>query len=136
MSTSGRVVIAGGSGFLGSSLAGHLAALGREVVVLSRGAAAAGSATLRRWDARTLGDWVEVLDGAAAVVNLAGRSVDCVKTPEHRDEILRSRVEATRVLGRAVRSVNSPPLVWVQMATAHRYGDPPELGPALDELYR
>jgi len=59
-------------------------------------------------------------------MNLAGRSVDCVKTPDHRDEILRSRVETTRLLGRAVRVVGSPPPVWVQMSTAHIYGDPPE----------
>jgi uncharacterized protein (TIGR01777 family) len=66
------------------------------------------------------------LDGAAGLVNLAGRSVDCIKTPDHQDEILRSRVEATRVLGLAMRSVESPPPVWVQMSTAHIYGDPPE----------
>jgi uncharacterized protein (TIGR01777 family) len=67
------------------------------------------------------------LDGASAVVNLAGRSVDCIKTPDHQDEILRSRLEATRVLGLAVRSVDSPPPVWLQMSTAHIYGDPPDV---------
>jgi hypothetical protein len=60
-------------------------------------------------------------------VNLVGRSVDCVKTPNHQDEILRSRVEATRTLGLAVRRVDAPPPVWVQMSTAHIYGDPPEV---------
>jgi len=59
------------------------------------------------------------------LINLAGRSVDCIKTPDHQDEILRSRLEATRVLGLAVRSVGEPPPVWVQMSTAHIYGDPP-----------
>lgn len=113
-----RIVIAGGSGFLGVSLASWLTARGFEVITLSR------SAELR-WDGRTLGDWVRVLDGAAAVVNLAGRSVDCIKTPDHKDEILRSRVEATRVLGLAMRQLASPPPVWVQMSTAHIYGDPP-----------
>jgi uncharacterized protein (TIGR01777 family) len=78
-----------------------------------------------RWDGRTLGEWRRELDGAVGLVNLTGRSVDCVKTPDHQDEILRSRVEATRVLGRAVRVVDSPPPVWVQMSTAHIYGDPP-----------
>ncbi len=61
------------------------------------------------------------------MVNLAGRSVDCIKTPDHCDEILRSRVEATQVLGQALRDVQTPPPVWVQMSTAHRYGDPPEV---------
>ncbi|MGH7131850.1 MAG: epimerase [Phycisphaerales bacterium] len=130
----GRIVIAGGSGFLGVSLAGHLTELGYEVVVLSRRAAGAsggkgaGCGPWRQvtWDARTIGPWTKELDGAAGVVNLVGRSVDCIKTPDHCDEILRSRVEATRILGAAVRAVNSPPPVWVQMNTAHIYGDPPE----------
>jgi uncharacterized protein len=77
------------------------------------------------WDGRTLGPWVSALDGADALVNLAGRSVNCIKTPDHCDEILRSRVEATRVLGAACRAVARPPATWVQMSTAHIVGDPP-----------
>jgi uncharacterized protein (TIGR01777 family) len=79
------------------------------------------------WDARTLGPWAECLDGAAGLVNLVGRSVDCIKTPDHCDEILRSRVEATGVLGMACHAAGTPPPVWVQMSTAHIYGDPPEV---------
>ncbi len=122
----GPVVIAGGSGFLGVSLAMHLAERGMSVIILSR-----TSPKVDRpwryvaWDGRTLGDWQRVLDGAAGLVNLAGRSVDCIKTPDHQDEILRSRVESTRVLGEAMRTVDAPPPVWVQMSTAHIYGDPP-----------
>jgi uncharacterized protein (TIGR01777 family) len=67
------------------------------------------------------------LTGAYGLVNLAGRSVDCIKTPDHQDEILRSRTEATRALGLAVRSTDAPPQVWVQMSTAHIYGDPPQV---------
>lgn len=123
------VVIAGGSGFLGVSLASHLAAAGTPVVILSRNAPRVGGPWRHvAWDARTLGgDWARVLDGAAGLVNLVGRTVDCVKTPDHRDEILRSRVEATRVLGQAMRSVALPPPAWVQMSTAHIYGDPPRV---------
>jgi uncharacterized protein len=124
--TRGRVVIAGGSGFLGLNLARHLAEFDCEVVLLSRTAPPRDPRWRHaQWDARTLGDWVEQLDGASALVNLAGRSVDCVKTPDHCDEILRSRVEPTLLLGDALRRVSSSPPVWVQMATAHRYGDPP-----------
>jgi hypothetical protein len=124
----GKIVIAGGSGFLGVSLGRHLAATGHSIVILSRSAPkCAGSWAHRRWDARSLSDWREELEGATAVVNLVGRTVDCIKTPDHQDEILRSRVEATRVLGQAMRSLQSPPPVWVQMSTAHIYGDPPEV---------
>lgn len=120
------IVIAGGSGFLGISLATHLTAAGASVMILSRTPPhVAGPWRHVAWDARTPGDWMSVLDGASGLVNLVGRSVDCIKTPDHCDEILRSRVEATRVLGVACRAVASPPPVWVQMATAHIYGDPP-----------
>ena len=123
---SGPVVIAGGSGFLGVSLATHLAASGKSVVILSRTPPkASGPWKHVTWDARSLGDWKRDLDGASGLVNLTGRTVNCIKTPDHRDEILRSRVEATRVLGLALRRIDSPPPVWVQMSTAHIYGDPP-----------
>jgi hypothetical protein len=128
MKPMGRVVIAGGTGFLGGNLARYLVGMGCEVVVMSRHPPAEDPPWhYAQWDARTLGDWVRHLDGAAALVNLTGRTVDCVKTPDHCDEILRSRVESTEVLGRALRNVNAPPRVWVQMATAHRYGDPPDV---------
>jgi len=87
------------------------------------------------WDARTLGTWHNELDGAAGLVNLVGRSVDCIKTPDHQDEILRSRVEATQVLGLAVRAIDNLPPVWVQMSTAHIYGDPPEVTCSEDSPY-
>jgi uncharacterized protein (TIGR01777 family) len=121
------VVIAGGSGFVGTSLALHLLSAGKRVIALSRKPPSAKGAEHVLWDARTLGDWREQLSGAAAVINVVGRTVDCIKTPDHQDEILRSRVESTQVLGQAMRSIASPPPVWVQMSTAHIYGDPPSI---------
>lgn len=121
-----RIVIAGGTGFLGLNLARALVEQGCSVVLLSRnkpqGDFPGQHAT---WDGRTLGDWVQHLEGASALVNLTGRTVDCIKTPDHCDEILRSRVESTLILGTALRTLKTPPPVWVQMSTAHRHGDPP-----------
>src|SRR5688500_17281102 len=128
MATRHRVLIAGGTGFLGQNLARYLIRRGSEVVVLWRHQLtgdAAGRPVV--WDARTLGAWTRELDGADALVNLVGRSVDCIKTPDHCDEILRSRVESTALLGRALRDGITPPRVWVQMSTAHIHGDPPEV---------
>jgi len=123
-----RIVIAGGSGFLGMSLADFLVRQGGTVVVLGRRKfPTRPGVEFVHWDGRSVGPWTGVIDGAYGIVNLAGRSVNCVKTPNHMDEILRSRVEATRALGEAVRRVQSPPGVWVQMSTAHIYGDPPEV---------
>ena len=121
-----RFVITGGSGFLGRSLGHHLAEHGDDVVLVSRSDPGKGPWRFAAWDGRTAeGSWVRELDGADGVVNLAGRTVDCRKTPEHCDQILRSRVESTRALGSALRRVDSVPSVWVQMSTAHIYGDPP-----------
>ncbi len=106
----GKVVIAGGSGFLGVSLAHALAEQGSEVVIVSRNPPrCTGPWKHVVWDGRTIGPWIHELDGAQGVVNLTGRSVDCIKSPDHCDEILRSRVEATRVLGLAMRQVANPP---------------------------
>jgi uncharacterized protein (TIGR01777 family) len=121
------IVIAGGSGFLGTSLALHLSRQGRSVVILSRSAPKAPGVSHVSWDARSPGDWHGALEGAGGLINLVGRTVDCVKTPDHRDEILRSRLEATLALGQAMRTLRDPPSVWVQMSTAHIYGDPPEV---------
>ena len=123
-----RLVIAGGSGFLGLSMADYFSEAGADVTILSRSKPKGdGRWSHAPWDGRTLGKWMESLEGADAIVNLAGRTVNCIKTPDHQDEILRSRVESTRILGEAMRAVNSPPPVWVQMSTAHIYGDPPSL---------
>ena len=128
MSTSGSIVIAGGNGFLGSSLARYLSDAGRSVVLLSRRKPPnGGPGQYVAWDGRSIGDWCHVLNKADGLVNLVGRSVDCIKTPDHRDEILRSRVDSVNVLGAAMRAIESPPPVWVQMSTAHIYGDPPEV---------
>lgn len=130
MSTHRRVILAGGSGFLGRGLAAMLRERGYDVLVLTRGAA--GPATVP-WDGRTLGDWASCLDGAAAVVNLVGRSVDCRKTAENKRIILQSRVDSCRVLGEAMRKLARPPAVWVQSATAHIVGDPVPLDTPCDE---
>ena len=122
----GRVVIAGGTGFLGASFAHHLTALGYEVVELGRTRPNSPVGRFVAWNGHSLGDWWRELEGAVALVNLACRTVDCIKTVEHQDEILRSRVESTRALGYALRKLEQVPSVWVQMSTAHIYGDPAE----------
>jgi uncharacterized protein (TIGR01777 family) len=122
-----RVALAGGSGFLGQSLATALLGRGYEVVVLSRSAPRDGSAIRQlQWDGKTLGDWCQAVDGARAIVNLTGRSVNCRHTPENRREIMESRVDSVRVLGEAVSRSNQPPEVWVQASSLAIYGDPGE----------
>src|SRR5687767_5067908 len=99
----GRVVLAGGSGFLGRALAEEFARAGYEPVVLTRKLRKNSRVRQALWDGRTVGAWARELEGAAAVVNLAGRSVECRHTPEHRREIVESRVHSVEAVGRAIQ---------------------------------
>lgn len=119
-----RIIITGGTGFIGLSLAHFLRDKGYQPVLVARHKTEENFDFVQ-WDAVTTGDWVKVLEGAKAVVNLAGRTVDCIKTPDNCDVILRSRIDSTKALGKAFRLVKNPPKIWVQMSTAHIYGDPP-----------
>jgi uncharacterized protein (TIGR01777 family) len=119
-----RVILAGGRGFLGAALARHLAEHGRDVVVLTRTPRSGGAVREVAWDGRTTGAWTAELDGAEALVNLTGRSVNCVHTPENRRLILESRVDSVRVLGEALAGCARPPAVWVQSGSLALYGNP------------
>ncbi|PKL77767.1 MAG: TIGR01777 family protein [Ignavibacteriae bacterium HGW-Ignavibacteriae-4] len=119
-----KVVIAGGTGFLGLSLAKHLSERGFHPILMARNKPKSSEFEFVQWDATSLGEWSKSLEDAKAIVNLTGRTVDCIKTPENCDAILRSRVESTRVIAKALGQLGNPPKVWVQMSTAHIYGDP------------
>jgi uncharacterized protein (TIGR01777 family) len=120
----GRVVLAGGSGFLGRALAEAFERAGYEPVVLTRRVRRRGGRVRQvEWDGRTVGPWARELEGATAVVNLAGRSVDCRHTPEHRREIVESRVHSVEAVGRAIATCEEPPKVLVQAASLAVYGD-------------
>nr|WP_280638189.1 TIGR01777 family oxidoreductase [Hymenobacter sp. 5317J-9] len=116
-----KLVIAGGNGFLGRHLAEYFRERGYRVVVLGRGSAHGSDHV--RWDGRTLGDWTAELDGADALINLAGRIVDCRYTAANKREIIASRVDSTHVLGAAVAACTVPPRVWLNSSTATIYAD-------------
>ncbi|PPF44783.1 NAD-dependent epimerase [Pseudoclavibacter sp. AY1F1] len=107
-----RVVIAGASGFLGRALVAAFEGDGWEVVRVGRRESV-------RWGDR---DAIErAVDGADVLINLAGKSVNCRYNNANRNEILRSRVETTAELGRAVAAVSAPPRVWFNASTATIY---------------
>lgn len=119
-----KIVIPGGTGQVGRVLVPALRERGHDVVVLSR---RSGGGVVR-WDGRTLGEWTGEIDGADAVINLAGRSVDCRYDKDNLTEMLASRIDSTRVVGQAIEAASRPPRVWLQASTAtiysHRFDAP------------
>jgi len=108
-----RAVVTGWSGFIGRRLVDDLAARGYDVVRVG------GDGPDARWsDDASLR---RAVDGAALVVNLAGKSVGCRYTDSNRDEILRSRVSTTRQLRAAIAAADEPPRLWLNSSTATIY---------------
>lgn len=110
-----RAVLGGGSGFLGTALAAALEADGYEVSVIGR------SGPDARWDDPE--SVLRVVDGAELVIGLAGKIVDCRYNDANRNEILRSRLDTTRLLGDAIAQSTRPPALWMNSssATVYRY---------------
>jgi uncharacterized protein (TIGR01777 family) len=122
--TKRRIIVAGGSGFIGQAVSLLLLSEGYEVVVLTRAAShQAGTIRHVRWDGYETDGWVETLDGAKAIVNLTGKNVNCRRTPENRREIIDSRVNSVRALGEALGRCAQPPEVFVQASGIAIYGD-------------
>ncbi|HYX30273.1 MAG TPA: TIGR01777 family oxidoreductase [Pyrinomonadaceae bacterium] len=122
-----KIIIPGGSGYVGTVLARAFYASGHEVVVLSRTKRTLPWRTVE-WDGVTLGKWADEFEAADAIINLAGQSVNCRYTAENRRRITESRLKSTKVVGDAIVQAWTPPRVWLQASTAtiyaHRYDAP------------
>lgn len=118
-----KVIVAGGSGFVGGELLRVLKAEGYETVVLSRTTKpVAGADRVAAWDGKTLGDWKKEVDGAYGVINLSGQSIMTRFTPEARKKIRDSRVDSTKAIGEAITQSQVPPSVWINASAIGIYG--------------
>lgn len=121
-----KIVLPGGTGQVGHLLTRAFLADGHEVVVVARSPSKLTRSVT--WDGKTLGDWASELEGADAVVNLAGRSVNARQTEANLKEMMSSRVDSTRVVGEAIAQAKKPPRVWLQSSAAtiysHRFDAP------------
>jgi uncharacterized protein len=127
-----KIVIAGGSGFLGRALSTYFQRRNYAITILTRFPKAVNPAIRETdWDARNLGNWTDELEGAVAVINLAGRSVNCRYHERNRKLILESRIDTTRLIGQAIAKCKAPPPVWLNSSTATIYKH--TFGPAWDE---
>lgn len=139
-----RIVVSGGTGYIGRALVRRLVARGDQVVVLTRGAGGEGNPSRVTWDPYALGAWAEALDGADAVVNLVGeRAVGVRYTSKRKQRIRDSRVLPTRHVVAAIAAAARKPRVLVSVSGIGYYGDRPAtvrvdegFGPGRDFLAR
>ena len=115
-----RIVLAGGSGSIGSMLAWFFQEHGHLVTVLTRAPYTASWPTVH-WDAAHPGPWVETLEGADVCINLSGRGIDCRYTPEHRRQLYDSRIGPTQLLHDVIANLAEPPRVWMNASAATIY---------------
>jgi len=121
-----RVVLAGGSGFIGRALAKELLQRDYEVIVLTRSLRERDEDDGIReveWDGEHVGEWIKYLDGAEAVVNLAGRNINCRHTPENLREIADSRINPIQAIAGGLYHVTHPPRLWIQAGAVGFYGN-------------
>jgi uncharacterized protein (TIGR01777 family) len=121
-----RIVVSGGTGYIGRALVARLVARGDDVTVLTRGAPRQGKPRSVSWDPYTLGNWAQALDGADAVVHLAGeRAVGVRYTAAMKQRIYDSRVITTQNIVAALAQVAVKPRVLVSASAVGYYGNRP-----------
>ena len=113
-----KIIIAAGTGFLGKNLEKYFVEKGNEVYILTRNPKRKNEI---HWDAKTLGEWKNLLEGSDVLINLAGKSVDCRYTEKNKKEIYDSRIESTKVLQQAINQCINKPKVWLNASSATIY---------------
>jgi uncharacterized protein len=115
-----KIIIAGGSGFIGQHLATFF---GKEndVYILSRKQQTISYATIVQWNGKDAGEWCKVIDGSHLVINLAGKSVNCRYNEKNKQDIFDSRVNASKAIGAAIQQAVVPPKLWINAASATIY---------------
>ena len=113
-----KIILAGGSGFIGRFLEKRFNQDGHTTIVLTRNPKNDSDVY---WDGVTSGEWVKHLNGADVLINMAGKSVDCRYTAKNKQLIYDSRLKSTQVLFDAINTMNHPPKVWLNSSTATIY---------------
>ncbi|MBC7487055.1 MAG: TIGR01777 family protein [Cytophagaceae bacterium] len=108
-----KIVIAGGTGFIGKYLSNYFTQQKYEVIIISR-----QPDTVSWQDEQGI---VAALEDAEMLINLAGKSVDCRYNEKNKKEILVSRIETTKALGEALKLCQNPPELWLNSSTATIY---------------
>jgi hypothetical protein len=108
-----KIVLAGGTGFVGKYLKAKFTELGYDVKIISR-----QSDSIQWNDTPSI---MEAIDNSEMLINLAGKSVDCRYNKKNKEEILNSRTETTKILGEVILNCKNPPKLWINSSTATIY---------------
>jgi uncharacterized protein (TIGR01777 family) len=119
-----NIVIAGGTGFIGGHLVDYLLRQNHNLTLLTRSSGEkTGGAKSIRWDGRTIGSWADSIDGADAVINLAGKNIFTRWSEENKRAILASRMDSTRILVQAIKQASRKPAVFISTSAVGYYGN-------------
>ena len=116
-----KIVIAGGTGFIGQGLIDHFGQQNDLVILTRHPKTNKGRTHYVYWNGETLHGWETQLENADLLINLAGKSVNCRYNEQNKKEIFDSRTNATAILGEAVRRLVNPPQLWINAASATIY---------------
>ncbi|WP_417350601.1 TIGR01777 family oxidoreductase [Flavobacterium alkalisoli] len=117
-----KMVIAAGTGFLGSILIGYFKDKAEEIVILTRGKSGTkNNIKYVNWDAKSFSGWEHELENSDILINLAGKSVNCRYNERNKNEIMASRINSTAILNKAVLQCKTPPKHWLNSSTATIY---------------
>ncbi|MCM3406055.1 TIGR01777 family oxidoreductase [Cytobacillus oceanisediminis] len=108
-----KVVLAGGTGFIGESFKNKFKELGYEVHIISR------QKQHISWEDKL--SIKEALEDTELLINLAGKSVNCRYNEANKNEIMNSRIRTTKILGEAIQACTNPPAIWMNSSTATIY---------------
>ncbi|MBB6331020.1 uncharacterized protein (TIGR01777 family) [Chryseobacterium sediminis] len=113
-----KIIIAGGTGFLGENLEKYFTEKENQVYILTRKPQRKNEIY---WDAKTLGEWKNSLEKADVLINLTGKSVDCRYHKKNKQEIYSSRINSTKILQEAVSQCSEKPKIWLNASSATIY---------------
>ncbi|MFK7784293.1 MAG: TIGR01777 family oxidoreductase [Crocinitomicaceae bacterium] len=116
-----KIIITAANGFLGDHLAKRFSEQYEVIALVRKPIPDEGNIKYVLWDGKSLGDWKDYLEGAEALINMAGKSVDCRYHEENKRLILQSRLESTNILGKAIEACKVKPKVWINSASATIY---------------
>lgn len=130
-----KIIIAGGSGFIGEALTNYFGK-DNSIVILTRASSNAMNnrnhyQTLLqkniqhvryvKWDGKTKGEWMKEIENADVIINLAGKTVNCRYNDKNKKEIFSSRIDPVKAIGEAMRQCKKPPSLWINASSATIY---------------